>query len=328
MRRRDFIKGIIGSATAWPLAARAQQSATPVIGFLSSSSWDNDDARRLPPFRQGLNEAGYVEGQNVAIEYHGAENQLDRLPALAADLVRRRVSLIATGGSPAAALAAKSATTTIPIVFSNASDPVRIGLVASLSRPGANVTGATQSSSELGVKRLGLLRELVPSATSIAILVNPKRPDADAQSAQLQQAAQSLGLQFHVLNASSEHDFGSAFQTVMQLGVSALVVAPDALFADQRDQIVALAKRHSVPTIYELRDFVVAGGLVSYGVASSDVARQAGILAGRILKGEKPAELPVMQSVKFEFVLNLKTAKALSLDVSPATLALTDEVID
>src|SRR5215469_1948673 len=328
MRRREFIKVIAGSAAAWPLAARAQQSATPVIGFLSSSSWDSDDARRLPLFRQGLNEAGYVEGRNVAIEYHGAENQLDRLPALAADLVRRRVSLIATGGSPVAALAAKSATTTIPIVFVNASDPVRIGLVASLGRPGENVTGVTELSSELGVKRLGLLRELVPSATSIAILVNPRRPDADIQAGQLQRAAQSLGLQFHVVNASSERDFGSAFQTVVQLGVSALVVAPDVLFADRRDQIVALAKRHSVPAIYEFREFVVAGGLISYGGSLSDVRRQAGILAGRILKGEKPADLPVMQPTKFDLVINLKTAKALGLTVPPGVLAIADEVVE
>jgi putative tryptophan/tyrosine transport system substrate-binding protein len=321
MRRREFIKVIAGSAAAWPLAARAQQSAaTPVIGFLSSSSWDNDDGRRLPPFRQGLNEAGYVEGRNVAIEYHGAENQLDRLPALAADLVRRRVSLIA--------LAAKSATTTIPIVFVNASDPIRIGLVASLGRPGGNVTGVTELSSELGVKRLGLLRELVPSATSIAILINPRRPDADIQAGQLQRAAQSLDLQFHTLNASSERDLDAAFQTVVQLGVSALVVAPDASFSDRRDQIVALAKRYAVPAIYEFRDFVVAGGLISYGVSLSDVRRQAGILAGRILKGEKPADLPVMQPTKFDLVINLKTAKALGLGVPPGVLAIADEVIE
>ena len=243
----------------------------PVIGILSSSSWDIDNARRLPPFRQGLSEAGYAEGRNVTIEYRGAENQLDRLPALAADLVRRHVSLIKTSGSPVAALAAKSATTTIPIVFVNAADPVRIGLVASLSHPGGNVTGVTELSSELGVKRLGLLRELVPSATSIAILVNPKRPDADIQSAQLREAAQSLGLKFHTLKAGSEHDFDAAFQAVVQSQASVLVVAPDALFSDRRNQIVALAARCSVPTIYELREFVVAGGLLSYGISSSDI---------------------------------------------------------
>jgi putative tryptophan/tyrosine transport system substrate-binding protein len=213
VRRRDVIKVIAGSAAvAWPLAAHAQQPTVPVIGFLSSSSWDIDNARRLPPFLQGLNEAGYAEGRNVTIEYRGAENQLDRLPALAADLVRRHASLIATAGSPVAALAAKSATATIPIVFRNAADPVRIGLVASLSHPGGNVTGVTELSSELGVKRLGLLRELVPSATSIAILVNPKRPDADIQSAQLREAVQALGLKFHTLKVGSERDFDAAFQ--------------------------------------------------------------------------------------------------------------------
>jgi putative tryptophan/tyrosine transport system substrate-binding protein len=328
MRRREFIAFVASSAAALPLTARAQQATVPVIGILSSSSWDIDNARRLPPFRQGLNEAGYAEGRNVTIEYRGAENQLDRLPALAADLVRRHVSLIRTSGSPVAALAAKSATTTIPIVFVNASDPVRIGLVASLSHPGGNITGVTELSSELGVKRLGLLRELVPSARSVAILVNPKRPDADIQSAQLREAAQTLNLQFHTLKASSERDFDAAFQAVVQLQVSALVVAPDALFSDRRDQIVALAKRYSVPTIYEFREFVVAGGLLSYGISSSDIGRQAGILVGRILKGEKPADLPVMQPTKFDLVINLRTAKALGLSIPPGVLAIADEVIE
>jgi putative ABC transport system substrate-binding protein len=328
MRRRDFIKAVASSSFAWPLIARAQQPVMPVIGILSSSSWDIDNARRLPPFRQGLNEAGYAEGRNVTIEYSGAENQLDRLPALAADLIRRHVSLIATVGSPVAALAAKSATTTIPIVFVNASDPVRIGLVASLSRPGGNVTGVTQLSSELGIKRLGLLRELVPSATSIAVLVNPKRPDADTQSAQLREAAQALALQFHTLKASSERDFDAAFHAVVQLQAGALVVAPDALFTDRRDQIVALARRYMVPTIYEFRDFVVAGGLISYGIGISDVSRQAGTLAGRILKGEKPADLPVMQPTKFDLVINLTAAKALGLTIPPGVLAIADEVIE
>ena len=328
MRRREFIAFVGSSAAALPLTARAQQATVPVIGILSSSSWDIDNARRLPPFRQGLNEAGYAEGRNVTIEYRGAENQLDRLPALAADLVRRHVSLIKTSGSPVAALAAKSATTTIPIVFVNAADPVRIGLVASLSHPGGNVTGVTELSSELGVKRLGLLRELVPSATSIAILVNPKRPDADIQSAQLREAAQALGLKFHTLKAASERDFDAAFQAVVQSQASALVVAPDALFSDRRNQIVALARRYSVPTIYELREFVVAGGLISYGISSSDIGRQAGTLAGRILKGEKPADLPVMQPTKFDLVINLTTAKALGLNIPPGVLAIADEVIE
>jgi putative ABC transport system substrate-binding protein len=300
----------------------------PVIGFLSTSSWNTDHARRIPPFLQGLKEAGYTEGRNVAIEYRGAESQLDRLPALAADLVRRNVSLIAAIGSPVAALGAKAATTTIPIVFVNAADPVRIGLVASLNRPGGNVTGATQASSELGAKRLGLLRELVPAASSFAILVNPTRPDADTQSTQLQEAAKALGLSLQILKASSEREFDAAFQSLAQMRVGALVVAPDALFTDRRDRIVALARRYSVPAIYEFRDYVEAGGLISYGVPISEVARQAGILAGRILKDEKPADLPVMQPTKFDLVINLKAAKALGLTIPPGVMAIADEVIE
>jgi putative tryptophan/tyrosine transport system substrate-binding protein len=326
MKRREFIVGI-GATAARPLVAQAQR-AIPVIGFLSSGSWDIDDIRRLPPFRQGLKEAGYTEGQNVAIEYRGAENHVDRLPVLAADLARRQVSLIAAVGSPTAALAAKSATTTIPIVFVNAADPVQIGLVASLNRPGGNITGVTQLSSALGEKRLGLLRELVPSATSIAVLVNPARPDADEQSAQVKKAAQAFGLSLHIVNAGSEREFDAAFQSVVQLQVGALVVAPDALFTDWRDQIVALARRYTVPTIYELREFVMAGGLISYGTGISVVFRQAGILAGRILKGEKPADLPVMQPTKFDLVINLKTANALALTIPPGILAIADEVIE
>jgi putative ABC transport system substrate-binding protein len=328
MRRRDFISLVGSAAATWPRAARAQQQAIPVIGFLSSGSWEGDDVRRLPPFRQGLSEAGYMEGQNISIEYRGADNRLDRLPALAADLIRRQVSLIAAGGSPASALAAKTATATIPIVFANAADPVQIGLVASLNLPGGNVTGVTQLSSELESKRLGLLRELVPAATSIAILVNPARPDAETQSAQAQQAARTVGLPLHILNASTEHDLDSVFLRLAQLRVSGLVVAPDALFSDRRDQIVALAQRYSIPTIYELRDFVLAGGLISYGTGISDVFRQAGILAGRILKGEKPANLPVLQPTKFDLVINLKAAKALSLTIPPGVLAIADEVIE
>lgn len=317
-----------GAALAWPLAARAQQVPFPVIGFLSSGWWSTDNVRRLPPFRQGLNETGYIEGRNVEIEYRGAENQLDRLPALAADLVRRQVSLIAAGGSPVSALAAKSVTTTIPIVFVNAADPVRIGLVASLNRPGGNVTGVTQFSSELGAKRLGLLRDLVPSATSIAILVNPTRPDADAQSAQVEEAARALGLALHIVNATGERDLDVAFETMVRLRAGGLVVAPDALFSDRRDQIVALARRYSVPTIYEFAGFVVAGGLISYGRGISDEYRQAGILAGRILKGEKPADLPVALPTKFDLVINLRTAKALGLAIPPSVLAIADEVIE
>jgi len=328
MRRREFITVLGGGVAAWPVAARAQPATMPVIGFLSSASRNFDDSSRLAPFRQGLSEAGYTEGRNVAIEYRGADYQLDRLPTLAAELTRRQVSLIAAGGTPASALAAKSATATIPIVFTNAADPVQIGLVASLNRPGGNITGFTQLGAELGAKRLGLLRELVPSATSIAILVNPNRPGVDAQSAQAQEAARTLGLQLHILKASSERDFDAAFLTLIQLRASALVISADALFNDRRDQLIALASRYSVPTIYEWRDAVVAGGLISYGTIRLDGYRQIGILAGRILKGEKPANLPVMQPTKFELVINLKTANALGLTIPPGVLAIADDVVE
>jgi putative tryptophan/tyrosine transport system substrate-binding protein len=327
MKRRDFITLLVGAA-AWPLAARAQQPAMPVIGFLSSASRDVDDVRRLPPFREGMGEIGYTEGRNVVIEYRGADNQLDRLPALAADLARRQVSLIAAGGSPASALAAKSATATIPIVFANAADPVQIGLVASLNRPGGNVTGFTELSADLGAKRMGLLRELVPSATSIAILANPTRPGVDAQSAQAQEAARALGLQLHILNASREPDFDAVFLKLVQLRVGGLVISADALFSDRRDEIIALAKHYSVPTIYEWRDAVATGGLISYGTRRTDAFRQIGILAGRILRGEKPADLPVMQATKFELVINMKTAKALGIEVPISMQMLADEVIE
>jgi putative tryptophan/tyrosine transport system substrate-binding protein len=328
MRRREFITLLGGTATAWSLAAQAQQPAIPVIGFLSSASRDFDKVYRLAPFQQGLSETGYTEGRNVVIEYRGAEHQLDRLPALAADLAHRQVSVIAAGGSPVSALAAKAATTTIPIVFTNAADPVGIGLVASLNRPGGNITGVTQLGAELGAKRLGLLRELVPSATSVAVLVNPARPGVDAQVAQAQDAARALGLQLHILKASSERDFDAIFLTLVQLRAGALVISADALFNDQRDRIVALARRHSVPTIYEWRDAVEAGGLISYGTRRLDAYRQIGILAGRILKGEKPANIPVLQPTKFELVINMRTAEALGLTIPPGVLAITDEVVE
>jgi ABC-type uncharacterized transport system substrate-binding protein len=328
MKRRAFITLLGGTAAAWPLAARAQQPAIPVIGFLSSASRDFDKVYRLAPFQQGLSETGYTEGRNVVIEYRGAEHQLDRLPALAADLAHRQVSVIAAGGSPVSALAAKAATTTIPIVFTNAADPVGIGLVASLNRPGGNITGVTQLGAELGAKRLGLLRELVPSATSVAVLVNPARPGVDAQVAQAQDAARALGLQVHILKASSERDFDAIFLTLVQLRAGALVISADALFNDQRDQIVALARRHSVPTIYEWRDAVEAGGLISYGTRRLDPYRQIGILAGRILKGEKPANIPVLQPTKFELVINMRTAEALGLTIPPGVLAIADEVVE
>jgi putative tryptophan/tyrosine transport system substrate-binding protein len=288
MRRRDFIRGLAGSAAAWPLGAHAQQPAMPVIGWVNSGT-SVGYANRAATFRQGLNEAGYSEGRNVAIEYRWAELQLGRLPALAVDLVRRQVSVIAATGSPASALAAKSATTSIPIVFESGADPVQIGLVASLKRPGGNVTSVTNFSAELGAKRLGLLRELVPSATSIAILVNPVRPGVDAQLAQVQEAARALGLSLHILKASSERDFDAVFQNLVELKAGALAISTDALFTDTggSDSIVALARRYSVPTIYEFRRSVVAGGLMSYGTNDLYAYRQCGIL-GRVLKGEKP----------------------------------------
>jgi putative tryptophan/tyrosine transport system substrate-binding protein len=328
MRRRECITFIGGVALAWPLAARAQQKRIPVIGWLSSGSRDTDDTIRLPGFRRGLSETGYTEDRNVAIEYRRAEDRIERLPALAADLVGRQVLLIVAAGSPAAALAAKSVTTSIPILFSNSADPVQLGLVASLNRPGGNVTGVSTVSAELETKRLGLLRELVPSVTSIAVLVNPARPGVDAQIAQIQQAARALGLPLHVLKASSERDFDAAFGMLVQSRASALMITADSLFADRLDQIVALTKRYAVPAISQFREFAAAGGLITYGPKFGGAYREVGILAGRILKGEKPADLPVIQVNKFELVINMKTAKALGIEVPVSMQLLADEVIE
>jgi putative tryptophan/tyrosine transport system substrate-binding protein len=328
MRRREFVTLIGGATAAWPLVARAQQAGmTPMIGFLNSAT-PPGYAARVNAFRQALKDVGYVEGQNVAIEYRWADNQIDRLPDLAADLVQHQVAVIAAGGSPASALAAKAGTTTIPIVFMNAADPERIGLVASLSRPGGNVTGVTTISAELGAKRLGLLRELLPSVTSIAMVVNPKRPGVDAQIEQAKEAALTLGLAPHILTATNEHDFEPVFQTVVQLRAGALVVAADALFTDRREQIVALAEHYSVPAMYELREFVMVGGLISYGASPLEEYRQGAILVSRILKGEKPGDLPVMLPTKFELVINMKTAKSLGLNVPNSMQLLADEVIE
>jgi putative tryptophan/tyrosine transport system substrate-binding protein len=328
MRRRECITFIGGVALAWPLAARARQQQIPVIGWLSSGSRDTDDTIRLPGFRRGLSETGYTEDRNVAIEYRRAEDQIERLPALAADLVGRQVLLIVAAGSPAAALAAKSVTTSIPILFSNSADPVQLGLVASLNRPGGNVTGVSTVSAELETKRLGLLRELVPSVTSIAVLVNPARPGVDAQIAQIQQAARALGLPLHVLKASSERDFDAAFGMLVQSRTGALMITADSLFADRLDQIVALTKRYAVPAISQFREFAAAGGLITYGPKFGGAYREVGILAGRILKGEKPADLPVIQVNKFELVINMKTAKALGIEVPVSMQLLADEVIE
>ena len=328
MRRRDFFKVIAGSTAVWPLVARAQQPAMPVVGWLSSGSPQSDDVFRLPQFRSGLSEMGYNEGRNVAIEYRRADEQFDRLPALAADLVRREVSLITAAGARASALAAKSATTSIPIVFVNSSDPVQLGLVASLSRPGGNVTGINTVSAELEAKRLGLLRELVPSATSIAVLVNPARPGVDTQLAQIEQATRARGLSLHTLKASSEHDLDTAFVTLVQLKAKALIITADALFTDRINQIAALGRRYSVPTMFQFREFAVSGGLISYGANIGDTYRQAGLLAGQILKGEKPADLPVIRTAKFELVINMKTAKAIGVEVPFSMQLLADEVIE
>jgi putative ABC transport system substrate-binding protein len=300
----------------------------PVIGWLSSGSRETDDAVRLPAFRRGLDETGYSEGRNVAIEYRRAEEQIERLPALAADLVGRRVSLILAAGSPAVVLAAKSATTSIPIVFANSADPVQLGLVARLNRPGGNVTGVTTVSAELGAKRLGLLRELVPTATSVAVLVNPTRAGPDAQLAQIQQAARVLGLPLHTLKASSERDLDDVFATLVQLRAGALVITADAFFTERRNQIAALTKRYSVPTMFQFREFAAAGGLISYGPAIGETYYQAGILAARILRGEKPADLPVIQPTKFELVINMKAAKALGIEVPISIQMVADEVIE
>ena len=325
MRRRDFIAGTVASTAAWPLATRAQQPALPVIGYLSSAARDRD-AGRLRAFLQGLSETGYVEGRNVAIEYRWAEEKNDRLPALAADLVRRQVNVIVANNP--AALPAKAATTRVPIVFTIGFDPVAAALVASLNRPGGNVTGLTSLNLELGLKRLELMHELVPAATIIAFLLNPTSPSAETQLRDVQAAAGTMGLQLHVLHASTERDFDAVFANLAQLRAGGLVIGPDAFFNSRSEQLAALAVRHVVPAIFQFRAFAAAGGLMSYGGNLADLYRQSGVYTGRILKGEKPAELPVQQVTKVELILNLKTAKVLGLEVPPTLLARADEVIE
>ena len=328
MRRREFITVLGGAAVAWPLTARAQQSAMPVIGFLSSASPDGY-AIRLHAFRQGLKDTGYVEGQNVAIEYRWAEGQNDRLPALAAELVQRQVAVIAAGGGTPAALAAKAATATIPIVFAVSVDPVKIGLVASLNRPGGNLTGITNLNVEVGPKRLELLRELIPTATIIALLVNPTSPSiAEGFLRALQPAARALKLQLHVLNASTDRDLDPVFATMDQLRADALVISPDVFFNTRIERLAMLSLHHAVPAIYQYRPFVAAGGVIGYGSDETEYYRLVGIYAGKVLKGEKPADLPVVQSTKVELIINLKTAKALGLTVPLSLLGRADEVIE
>jgi putative tryptophan/tyrosine transport system substrate-binding protein len=326
--RRELIAGLCGGAAAWPLAAQAQQPAMPVIGYLGSESADLF-AGRLRAFHQGLSETGYVEGKNVAVEYRWAENQRDRFPGLLADLVDREVTVIvAVTGTPPA-LAAKAATTTIPIVFVTGGDPVALGLVTSLNRPGGNLTGVSTLTVELGPKQLEVLRELVPTATIIALLVNPTNPtNAEALSRDLQAAARTLGLQLHVLHASTERDFDAVFASLPRLRAGALVIGSDPFFNSRRQQLVTLASRHAMPTMYPFREYVTVGGLISYGNSFIDAHRRVGVYTGSLLKGQKPADLPVEQSVKAELVINLKTAKALGLDVPATLVARADEVIE
>jgi putative tryptophan/tyrosine transport system substrate-binding protein len=326
LRRREFITLLGGAAAAWPLVAHAQQAVMPVIGFLSGAS-AKPYAPMVAAFRQGLSEIGYVEGRNVTIEFRWAEGQYDKLPALVANLVRRPVSVIAATTVPAVP-AAKAATTTIPIVFVAGGDPVQQGLVASLNRPGGNLTGVTTMFVELGPKRLQLLRELVPTATSIAALVNPTGPIAETLSRDLRDAAGALGLRLDVLHASSERDFDAAFATVAQLRAGALLIVTDPFFVNQSEQLAALALHHAIPTIYFAREFVAAGGLMSYGSSLTDAYRLAGTYTGRVLKGEKPADLAVQQSTKVELIINLRTAKALGLTLPLSLLGRADEVIE
>jgi len=327
VKRRDFIT-LLGGAAAWPLAARAQQPTMPVIGFLSSS-WPVDRARYLTAFRQGLRETGYVEGQNVSIEYRWAQDQYDRLPDLAADLIRRQVTVIAAHDTPSS-IVAKAATTTIPIVFASGGDPVKLGLGASLNRPGGNVSGVTFVVAQLGAKQLGLLHELQPGVVRVGVLVDPNFASTQSFVSDVQAAALSIGKQIEVLEAPTGHDIDTAFARLAQKPIDALLVGPTPLFdtPNRRAQLATLAAYHKVPAIYFLREFAEAGGLMSYGTNLSDAYRQAGVYTGRIVKGEKPADLPVIQSIKFEFVINLNTARAFGLSFPPGLLAIADEVIE
>ena len=324
MRRRKFI-ALLGGAVAWPLVARAQQPAMPVIGFLDGQSFD---LHLMTAFRQALKDAGYIEGRNVALYFRSANGQTDRLVTLAGDIVGRRVAVIVTAGGGAAALAAYAATTTIPIVFVSGVDPVASGLVMSLNRPGSNATGVYIFQQVLEGKRLELLHGLVPAGALIAVLLNPTNANFQTQLRGVQDAARDLGQQVSILSANTEREIDGAFATVAQSGARALLVGSDPFFSSERDQVIALAARHAIPAIYEGREFAAAGGLASYGTSLADAYRQAALYAGRILKGEKPADLPIVQPTKFEFVINLKTAKTLGLDVSPGLAASADEIVE
>jgi putative ABC transport system substrate-binding protein len=328
MKRREFITLLGSGAVAWPLTAHAQQPALPVIGFLHPTS-PAAAARQMAGFYQGLKETGYVEGQNVAIEYRWAEGHSERLPALAADLVRRGVAMIVATGGFVAALAAKAATSTIPIVFNGGNDPVKFGLVASFNRPGGNITGVVSLDATLAGKQLELLRKLVPDASLVAVLTNPDNADrAESFARDLQEAAHSMGQQLLVLTARAQDELDAAFVTMAQQKAETLLVASDAFFFSQRNRLAALATQHRIPAIYIYRDYAAAGGLMSYGTSLPELYRQVGVYTGRILKGAKPTELPVIQSARFEFVINLKTARALGLTVPPTMLSLADEVIE
>jgi ABC-type uncharacterized transport system substrate-binding protein len=327
LKRRDFITLLGGAAAAWPLAARAQQLGIPVIGFMHAGS-PGPSAEQVEGFRKGLAESGLIVDQNVAVEYRWAEGRYDRLSAFAADLVQRRVAVLAVGGGPAAVLAAKAATTTIPVVFVSGDDPVRYGLVASLNRPGGNITGAVFFNVALAGKRLDLLRELVPAAASVAFVVDPNNPETEHETRDLQAAVRALALRLDVLSPKDEGEFDTAFAKLAQQRTDGLLIASSPALFGWRNRLVALAARCSLPAIYPVREWVLAGGLASYGNSIPDAYRQSGVYAGRILKGTKPADLPVVQSARFELAINLKTAKTLGLTMPPTVLARADEVIE